>query len=359
MIIAVLGSGNGGCAVAADCALNGHEVRLFDFEKFPQNIEAINKLGGIEASGDVDGFASLSYAGHDIAKAVKNAELVYVVAPSYATKALAEAYRPVMEDGQNIIVCPGTNGGALVFKQELGIPFDDKRIIVSETSTLPYACRILSPGSIHVYLKLKQGLYLATLPSSFSQEITDKISDVYPCTSAYSNVFQTILQNGNNVIHPAVSLLNVARIESPDDFYFYEDGVTEGVGRLMQAVDLERIAIADALDAPILSEPEVGYIQGYMLEKNYDTGYSKAPGFKGIKAQTQLDNRYFTEDVGYGLLLLTELGRVVGVATPTMDAIITLVSTVMGRDFRTENAISLEKLGLGGLDRDGLLKAVS
>ena len=35
MNIAVLGSGNGGCAVAFDCAANGHQVRLFDFEQFP------------------------------------------------------------------------------------------------------------------------------------------------------------------------------------------------------------------------------------------------------------------------------------------------------------------------------------
>ena len=29
MKIAVLGSGNGGCAVAAECALQGHDVRIF------------------------------------------------------------------------------------------------------------------------------------------------------------------------------------------------------------------------------------------------------------------------------------------------------------------------------------------
>ena len=38
MNIAVLGSGNGGCAVAFDCAANGHQVRLFDFEQFPEEI---------------------------------------------------------------------------------------------------------------------------------------------------------------------------------------------------------------------------------------------------------------------------------------------------------------------------------
>jgi len=184
------------------------------------------------------------------------------------------------------------------------------------------------------------------------------MSEVYPDVIVYRNVFQTILQNGNNVIHPAVSLLNVARIEGPDDFLFYEEGVTPGVGRLMKAVDQERLAIAEALGTPILSEPAVGVQQGYMTEENYDTAYSGAPGFLGIKAQTSLEHRYLTEDVGYGLILLTELARVVGVPTPVMDALITLASTVLGRDLREGAERTLDALGLGGLGPEELLATV-
>ena len=35
MKITVLGAGAGGTAVAFDCAAHGHEVRLFDFDQFP------------------------------------------------------------------------------------------------------------------------------------------------------------------------------------------------------------------------------------------------------------------------------------------------------------------------------------
>jgi hypothetical protein len=39
------------------------------------------------------------------------------------------------------------------------------------------------------------------------------------------SVFQTTLQNGNPVIHPAVTLTNAALIErTAGDFRFYEDG---------------------------------------------------------------------------------------------------------------------------------------
>ncbi|MEL7118805.1 MAG: NAD/NADP octopine/nopaline dehydrogenase family protein [Bacteroidota bacterium] len=359
MKIAVLGSGNGGCAVAAECALHGHDVRIFDFEQFPTNIQAIEKAKGIQSTGIVSGFGPITYAGHDIGKAVSDAELIYVVSPSYAHIAIAQEYKKAMEKGQKVVICPGTNGGALIFKQELGLDYSSPEIVVSETSTLPYACRIMSPGNVHVFHKLNDGVFFASLPASESEASFQAYKQVYPGTRLHKNVLQTLLQNGNNVIHPAVSLLNVGRIESPEDFFFYEQGVTPAVGRLMEAVDKERMAIASAYGLEILSEPEAGYLQEYMVEKNYHTGYSKAPGFLGIKAQTQIDNRYFTEDVGYGLIILEDMAKVVGIETPVITSIIKLVSVLLETDYHKEALRTLDTLGLGGLSKDELLEAVA
>ena len=79
-----------------------------------------------------------------------------------------------------------------------------------------------------------------------------------------------------------MTLTNAALIErTAGDFRFYEDGITPAVGRLIQAVDRERLTIAAALGVRILSEPDLGVEQGYMTESNYSTGSSKAPGFLG------------------------------------------------------------------------------
>jgi opine dehydrogenase len=86
-----------------------------------------------------------------------------------------------------------------------------------------------------------------------------------------------------------------------------------------------------------------------MIEENYSTGYSTAPGFLGIGAQKQLDDRYLTEDVGYSLVFLTDLARRVGVPTPIMDSVISIACVVLGRDFRTEGRRTVDTLGLGGL----------
>lgn len=371
MKIAVLGSGNGGCAVAFDTAAHGHEVRLFDFPQFPHHLKAIaaqgragqavpGERGGIYAQGELSGFAPMAYVGHDLAAAIQDADLIYAVGPAYSTAPLANACRPYLKPGQTLILCPGSCGGAIEFKSALGLPLSDSSIRIAETSTLPYAVRLIEPGRIHVYLKLQGGLFLAALPASLTDSVLAMTQDVYPHMARAENVLQTGLQNGNPVIHPAVTLLNAALIQrTGGDFLFYEQGVTSAVGQLMKAVDDERIAIGQRLGLTILSDPELGVRQGYMQQADYDAGYRQAPGFLGIKAQSKLDHRYFHEDAGYGLVLWQDLARQIGVSTPTIDALIHLVGTVMGKDYRANPPRTMATLGLAGLSIQELLNRLS
>jgi len=353
MKVAVLGSGSGGCAVAADFALKGHAVYMFDFKEFDRNINAIIEKGGIVVEGDLSGFAQIAYAGHDIEKVITAADLIMVVAPAFSTQPFAEVAKDYIQKGQRVVICPGSCGGSLIFINALGLDLEDKSVIVSETSTLPYACRIIEPGEVHVYLKLIGGVYLAAIPSKCTEEILRDIYEVYPSITPAKNVLQTILQNANPVIHPAVTLLNAASIErTKGDFYFYEDGAMPSVGRLIESVDKERIEIGKKLGIEILADPVIGKLQGYMQEENYETGYRKANGFKGIKAQDQLDHRYLNEDVGYGLVFMSELAKEIGVETPIMDSIINISSVVMNKNYREIQSRTPESLGL----RDYIIK---
>jgi len=347
MNIAVLGSGNGGCAVAFDCAAHGHRVNLFDFEQFPQSIKAVKNNGGIHCEGILEGFQPLASAGHEIDKALDGADVIYAVGPAYSTRPFAEACKPYLKQGQIVIVCPSSCGGSVEFKNGAGLDLRDGDIVVAETSTLPYAVRLLEPGKIRIFNKLKGGLFLAAVPAQHTNDVLAQVRDVYPAMSMAKNILQTSLQNGNPVIHPAITLMNVGLIErTMGDFDFYHEGVTPAVGRLVEAVDRERIAIGKKLGLEIIPDPELGVIQGYMTEATYDSGFNTAPGFKGVKAQSSLDYRYFNEDVGYGLVFIQKLGEQVGVATPVMSAVITLVSLLMNRDYMGEARRTMETLGL-------------
>lgn len=347
MKVAVLGSGNGGCAVAGDFALAGHDVYLCDFKEFSKNIDNINEKGGLKLSGDLEGFVKLSYAGTDIEKTVKDADYVFVVGPAFSTKPFAEASKEYLEEGQKVVVCPGSCGGSLIFRNEIKDTIDPEKLIICETSTLPYACRMNADGSVQVYLKLKGGIYLSTLPKGYEEEILEEIKDVYDMIVPADHVAKVMLQNANPVIHPAVTLLNSALIERTNgDFLFYEEGVMPCVGKLMKKVDDERIAIGKKLGVEIIPDPTLGKMQGYMQEETYEYGYSTANGFKGIKAQSSLDHRYLNEDVGYGLTLMEELGERLGVETPTMTSVINIANAVMDKDYRKNRKRTVDSLGL-------------
>lgn len=348
MKVAILGSGNGALAMAFEWARAGHDIYMFDFPQFDRQIKAINAAGGIYSEGEMEGFQPVRYAGHDIALCLQDTPLIFAVGPAYATEAFGNACAPYAADGQIYVVCPSSCLGSILFKKALGLAPEEDRITVSDTSTLPYAVRIVEDGRIAVYNRLPGGCKMATLPSSRNDMVYDLISPVHPCMEKAKNILETCLQNANPMLHPCITTLNAARIEGPDDFFFYEQGVTPGVGRLLKAIDDERIALGAALGLTIETDPYISLRQGYLLEENYDTAYATAPGFTGIKAQTQLDYRYYNEDAGFGLVLWLDLADRIGLEMPTTRAMLQIVSAIMGRDYRAEKARTLDTLGLGG-----------
>lgn len=354
MKVAVLGAGNGGVAAAWDWATHGHEVALWSSERYGDNLAPIAERGGVTCRGSLEGFAKVGYAGTDLEHALTDAELVLAVGPAYSTESFGQAVRPYLADDQLHVVCPSSCLGSVVFKNALGLDLMADTPVIGETSTLPYGVRVTGPAEITMYNKLTGGMYVAALPGSGTERLRAALAQVYPGMQAAGSILQTSLQNGNPVIHPATTLLNASRIESPGDFLFYEDGVTPASGGLIQAVDSERIAIGAALGLTVLPDPEIGVLQGYMTEASYVNGYVTAPGFRGILAQTSLDHRYLTEDVGFGLVFLTDLARRVGVRTPVMDALIALASSILKRDFVAEQARTLGSVGLGDLTVDEL-----
>lgn len=346
MKVCILGTGNGACATAADWALHGHEVNMYDFKKYENTLDLIDRQGGIYALGDFQGFAKLSYVGTDIKRAIDGADVIIAVGPAYSSEPFAHAVKDHIHPDQIYIICPGSNGGALLTKKIFEKCDNAKDVVIAETATLPYAARITNAGTVKIHLRLVGGLYLSAIPCSRTEEAINRFRQVYPFAEAGENIFRTILQNANPIIHPAVTVMNAPLIErTKGDFSFYEEGVTPATGRVIEALDIERIEIGRALGLRIIKDPEIGVRQGYMEEANYCQGYAKAPGFKGIRAQETLQHRYLDEDVGYGLVFLAELGNSIGVKTPMMDSVIMLASVIAQRDYRGEALRTLEGIG--------------
>jgi len=158
----------------------------------------------------------------------------------------------------------------------------------------------------------------------------------------------------NAIHHPPALLLNVGRVESTGgDYYHYYDGITPSVGRLIDALDRERVAVAAALGVEIERLPDFFYRIGYTSAAGrdggtaYDVFHNSEPN-QFIKAPATIDHRFFNEDVPYGLVAIAELGQAAGVPTPCADAVIDIVSIVAARPYR-EIGLTRDRMGIAGL----------
>lgn len=67
-----------------------------------------------------------------------------------------------------------------------------------------------------------------------------------------------------------------------------------------------------------------------------------------IKGPVSVKNRYFTEDIPYGLVPWAYIGDQLGVDTPVMDSIINLGSIIIEQD-SWKTGRTLEDLGIAGM----------
>jgi len=76
-----------------------------------------------------------------------------------------------------------------------------------------------------------------------------------------------------------------------------------------------------------------------------------------ILGPTSVQDRYITEDLPFGLVPRSELGRLVNMPTPVIDGIVSIGSVVCGEKY-WDTGRTLDKVGLDGLTRDEILKIV-
>ena len=345
--IAVIGAGNGGTAIAAHLSSLGAEVRLYD--PFPSYLEGIIAEGGITLTENGRSVkCPISLVTAEIEKALAGVHLIMVVTPSFTHRMIAEACSPYLEDGQIIVLNPGRTAGTIDFLNAIRRNGCKADVVMAEAQSLIYACRRTGPASVEIYGTKKQ-VSLGVCPASQTSEVLNLLKPLYPQFVPSANCLETSLSNIGAIFHPAPVLLNIGRIESdPNDFRYYIDGISPSAARLIHNIDLERLAVAEAYGVTVQTAEE-------WMHQSYET-YGDSlyeliqhnPAYQEIKGPHSIDVRYVTEDVPMSLVPISELGRLAGVRTPNIDAVILLTSTIYERDFRAEGR-SAKNLGLEGM----------
>jgi opine dehydrogenase len=353
--IAILGAGNGGCAAAADLTLRGYEVRLYS--RSERTLKPILERGGIELiEGTKKDFVRTGLVTTRMDEAVANSDLIMIAAPAVAHAELVGGLAPHLRDGQIVFLNPGHTGGSLHVASLLRAL--NRKIKICETVTLTYICRSIAPGTVEIYRRTTN-LRCAAFPGKFTADLVREMARLYPSIVPAENVLETGLSNINAIMHPAGMIGNAARIRTGDaDFYFYRDGITPAIASMIDAVDGERLKIVERLGLSPRTFVELFYQAGLTTESArasgsvYEAIRESAPN-RTIKSPTTLDHRYIHEDVAYGLVPISEMGRFAGVETRAIDGLITLASELNRIDYRRDG-LTLEKMGLAGVKRENL-----
>jgi opine dehydrogenase len=354
--VAVLGGGAGGLSCAVELTQRGHRVRLWN--RNPATVQAFS-AGVIPHAGVLgEGSVQVEAVTSDLADALAGADVAMVCLPALAHGPLF-AELAELACALPVVLNPGHTGAALhllhVFSVR-GMPPPP----IAELSTLTYVARrhgdqvrITGRAGQVRCGALPGGAAAAQAAAALFGEVIAPVPDVLASS----------LANVNLVLHPPGAILAAAWTESTAGaFTFYVDAMTPGVGRVIDTLDAERRAVAAAYghDLPPLTQ-EMALI-GTVPPELAQTAHTAAAIRSGqanqsIAAPASLQHRYYQEDFPYAIRPFQALARIAAVPTPLADALATVATALLGPAI-VVNGLDAEKLGLTGLDQDGVQKLV-
>ena len=356
--VAVIGAGAGGAAAVAELSLAGHEVRWWN--RNPATIAPFREAGGVRYQGVLgEGFARPAAFADELGGALDGADLAMVCLASLAHEVVAGA---LADAGVScpVLLNPGHTGGAL----HVAAVFHERGVEAPplvELSTLTYVARKPDLASVRITGAAGR-VWAACLPGG--EDPLELVQTLYRAATPARDVIASSLANVNLVLHAPGAILAAAWVEATGgEFRFYVDAMTPGVARSIEALDRERLAVAAAFGhelPPLVEEmAAIGTVDDADAVARRDTRAAIAGGEANrlIRAPDSLDHRYYAEDFGYGLVPMLELARIGGVEAPYAAALVEVASVLRGEDLRA-TGLTAERLGVAGLDREGVLALV-
>jgi len=363
MAIAVLGGGAGAQTMAADIKLAGKKVYLFELPEFEENIRNVIETGRIVITGPQynlkefyrGGTAEIDLVTTNIEE-VMSADLINIVVPAIGQERFFDLLVNNLEDGKTVILWPGNFGSLILYKKlrEEGI-----KALIAETNTLPYGTRLVKPGLVSLFLRTRR-IMIAGMPDRNTNEVVSKLRDFPPLDPCELEKADTVLSaafnNPNPIVHPIASLLNTGAIEhSAPEYYLYRDGISYAVARAIKAVYDEYSMVASAIGIRLVEYDERAFMKtSSIMGEEFAAPFNTDAIIAQVVGPRGLDDRYFIEDIPFGLVPVYEFGKLFGVSTPIIESVIRLGSLVCRVDFLKEGR-TLEKLGVEGIKREDLL----
>jgi opine dehydrogenase len=336
--IAVLGGGNAGFAIAGFFSHLGHSVQLYK-KSLTNNQKVIDYR--IVSKGVVEFESKIGLVTNCMKEALEGAELIIITVPAYCHDALFDELIEYHNQKAMICLMPDNYGGFLLIRKlrEKGMPHFKK--VISLNSVL-FACRQIDPETTSMKGVKNEIMISSVYPEAINEGLRI-LNDIYPIFKKGVDIFEVLLSNMNPVVHTAATLLNAGWIETTQgDFDFYKEGISPSVANYIERIDNERIAIGSKLGISLDSLLVNMHKLYGSVEKDLYFSLSRSGVHTKDLAPISLDSRYINEDIPYGLMPMSRLGKLLNVQTRAIDTIISLSEIMLDKIFDEAASDNLE-----------------
>lgn len=348
MRIAIIGTGNVGCTLAADLSNKGHLVALVKSSQTPSPyFDMIRDNGTVKVhDGYIGNYESRvsCFDASQYEEVIPPADVIIITVQTNYHESVMKGISDYLRDGQTVVFEPGYLSTCYLLKH------CKKDILSIEAESSPIDCRMDTEGCCSVLFKNVMnpiGIYPKEKQAE-ARRVLESLQYPYRITE---NVIEAALHNPNLVVHTVGALFSIPRIETTQgEYWMYKEVFSPHVWTVCEALDEE---VMDVLEASGIKRRQ-RYVEACQernfiddrrdpLQAFFDYALNSSP-----KGPAVPDSRYITEDVSQGLVLLESLGACFGVDTPVASSLITIASKSLGVDFRAQGR-TIEKLGSDNL----------
>ncbi len=315
MNISIIGAGNTGMALYIHLVTIGLNAMLYtrstEKKKFYDN-NRIAATGVFSGNYQIRSTASLT-------ELLEHSDIVFI-----ATR--ANAHQEVLEDiyshkDVNVIILNGNWGACQAVKIKRKY-YRESTTEIIESGGMPY---IASWDKNNIKISaVKDNVDVASDTGEISEGIRKILNKLFRNISVKHSIYETSITAPNPIIHIPLALFNITRIENKEDFNILVDGFSKRAEKYILEIDNERRLIAEKLG--VKYTPILKLLNGYW-NYNYSSLeelYISSPIYSNVKAPKGIEHRFITEDMPYGIVPVSTLGRLLGVKTPYSDALITI-----------------------------------
>ena len=214
------------------------------------------------------------------------------------------------------------NWGAYEFYSVLKDEAKMKHVVIGETSGNLAASPTLTYPATTLMKPSKKSMSFATIPASAAPAVVEELKEAFPEFYPVKNVLDTSMNNTNPPVHVPFCIFNITRMANGEDAQFYGQCLPQILLDFTMAADAERCAVARALGGEGKSILD---LMNTAWNVNYDNikslGLENA-SLKNVKLPKTPYHRFLTEDVPYGYMAVSRLGRKYGVPTPRIDLLV-------------------------------------